>query len=172
MAISADEVKRKIIEAFGATPRPGDEDLVTDQSGCDPESREIVSAFKGKDWRGVSVEMLREHRDALPLFTPAAFRYYLPAYMIGCVDLSYDLDVVFDNTLFNLTPPKERGGWEWDFFWARARQFNERERDAIKAFLELIDQYERTDWATLGREPMEDRVGPAFDFWTELDARR
>lgn len=165
-------VKTKILDAFGATPYPGDEDLVADQSGYDPECTEIASAFKGKDWKDVSVEMLRKHKEALPLFTPAAFRYYLPAYMTGCADSYYDVDVALDSVLFNLTPPKPRSGWEWDFFWARAQQFNERERDAIRSFLELMDQYERADWASEGMEPPGDRVAPALDFWAELTVRR
>ena len=172
MAELADAVKMRILEAFRLTPYPADDDLVTDQSGHDPESMEIASAFKGKDWKDVSMEMLHEHADSLPLFTPTAFRYYLPAYMIGCIDSYYDLDVTLDGVLFNLTPPKERSGQEWDFFWARAQVFNEQEREAIRSFLELMDQYERADWASEGMEPPEDRVGPALAFWAELIAKR
>jgi len=163
--------KAKILEAFKTTLYPGDEDLVADQSDYDPECMEIMSAFKGKDWTDVSVEMLRKYKEALPLFTPAAFRYYLPAYMSGCVDAYYDVDVALDSVLFNLTPPKSRSGWEWDFFWVRAQQFSEQERDAIRSFLELMAQYERADWAVEGMEPPGDRVGPALNFWRELTCR-
>jgi hypothetical protein len=168
MEKSAGAVKTKVLEAFDATSYPGDKNLVVDQSGYDPECMEIVSAFKGEDWKNISVEMLRNYADALPLFTPSAFRYYLPAYMLGAVDSYYALDVALDNVLFNLTPPKKRSGWEWDFFWARAQQFNEEEREAIRSFLELMDHYERADWASEGMEPPRDRVGPAFRFWAEL----
>ena len=164
---SADAVKAKVREAFDASPYPGNENLVVDQSGHDPEGMAIASAFRGKGWEDVSVEMLRSHADALPLFTPAAFRYYLPAYMIGAIDHYYDLDVALDGVLFNLTPPKERSGWEWDFFWARAQQFEESEREAIRSFLELMDRYEHADWASEGMEQPGDRVGPALGFWAE-----
>src|SRR4051794_33677193 len=90
-------VKTKILKAFAATPYPGDKNLVTDQSGYDPEYREVLRAFKGKGWKDISVEMVRKYKDALPLFTPAAFRYYLPAYMIACVDSYYDVDTVRDS---------------------------------------------------------------------------
>lgn len=165
-------VKAKILEAFGATPYPGDENLVVDQSGYDPECIEIVTAFTGKDWKDVSVEMLRKHKEALPLFTAAAFRYYLPAYMSGCADAYHDVDVALDSVLFNLAPPEPRSGWEWDFFWVRVQQFSELEREAIRSFLELMDEYERADWASEGMEPPEDRVGPALNFWTEFTLRR
>lgn len=168
MAESADTIKAKIREAFEDAPYPGDESLVADQSDYDPESRVIANAFKGKDWRDVSLEMLRNHADALPLFTPAAFRYYLPAYMIGCVDSYYDLNVAPGAVLFNLTPPKQRNEWEWDFFWVRAQQFNEHEKGVIKSFLALMDLYERADWASQGMEPPKDRVGPALEFWHRM----
>jgi hypothetical protein len=155
----------KVREAFDATPYPGNERLVVDQSGNDPEGTAIASAFRGKEWEDVSVEMLRSHADALPLFTPAAFRYYLPAYMIGAIDHFYDLGVALDGVLFNLRPPEERSGWEWDFFCARSQQFEETEREAIRSFLELMHRYELADWGSEGIEPPRDRVGPALDFW-------
>jgi hypothetical protein len=158
-------VNTKILEAFGATHYPGDKNLVTDQSGYDPECREVLRAFKGKDWKNVSVEMVRKYKDALPLFTPAAFQYYLPAYMIACLDSYYDVDTALDSVLFNLTPQESRRGWQWDFFRVRAQQFSERERDAIRSFLELMDQYERADWASEGKEPPGNGVKAAIDFW-------
>lgn len=165
------DVHTKILEAFASTPYPGDEALVADQSGYDPECNEICSAFKGKNWKDISVEMVNEHKEALPLLTPGAFRYYLPAYMIGCVNSYYDVDVALDSVLFNLTPPQPRSGLEWNSFWTRAQQFNEQESDAIKSFLELMHQYQRADWASEGMEPPADRVGPAIDFWRELTSR-
>ncbi len=160
-------IKKRILEAFRDTPYPGDENLVADQSGYDPESREVAKAFRGKDWRNVSAEMVREYACALPLFTPVAFRYYLPAYMYVCASSYYDLGVALNSVIFNLTPPKEPGDRVWDFFWARVQKFNESERNAIKAFLHLIHQYECADWATSGMEPPENRMGPVLDFWSE-----
>jgi len=161
-------VEGKILAGFDATPYPGDDALVTNQSGCDPESEEVFSDFRGKSWKEVPIEILRKHKEALPLLTPRAFRYYLPAYMIGCVDSFYDVDVVLDSVLFNLTPPEPRRGWEWNFFRERAEQFNEQERDAITSFLELMDRYQRADWANEENESLRDRVKPALDFWREL----
>src|SRR4051812_8361468 len=127
-----DAVKRKLFEGFSLTPYPGDEQLVTVRDDPDPERQEVETAFKGKDWKDVSVGMVRDYKDALPLFTPVAFRYYLPAYMTGCVDCPREVDVALDSTLVSLTPPKRRSGWQWDRFWARAQQFDEHERDAIR----------------------------------------
>ncbi len=171
MMQSADVVKRKVIEAFAGTPNPGDEKLCADQSGYDPECQEIAAAFKGKQWKDVTVEMVRKYGDALPLFTPAAFRYLLPAYVLAVINSYYDVDVARDGVLFNLTPPKKQDGWEWDFFWTRAQKFNQREADAISSFLELMKEYEIIDWASEGLQPPKGQVERALDFWNELAAR-
>lgn len=109
--------------------------------------------------------MVREHKEALPLFTPAGFRYYLPAYMIACIDHRDEIDVALDGAIFNLTPPRARRGWKWAWFEARARLFTAPERDAIRGFLELMAQHDVEDWASAGRAPPVDRVQPALAFW-------
>jgi hypothetical protein len=162
-----DTVRTKVQEAFETTPYPGDEKLVAAGSSYDPESEEIAEVFKGKHWSDVPLGTLREHGTALPLLTPAAFRYYLPSFMIGYIDSYYELDAARDAVLFNLTPPKGRSGAEWNFFWERAQLFNEQEIEAIRAFLTLVERYERADWASEGIEPPEDRVGPAIAFWAD-----
>lgn len=109
--------------------------------------------------------MVLAHKDALPLFKPAAFRYYLPAYMIACVDHRDHVDVALDGTIFNLTPPTARRGWQWDFFQVRAELFTATERDAIGQFLALMAACECEDWASTGQPPPFDRVQPAVAYW-------
>ncbi|GIF26497.1 hypothetical protein BJ973_000942 [Actinoplanes tereljensis] len=155
--------RRQLEDAFGEVPRPDGESLVV--SPGDPEAREIVTSFAGRGWHEITTAELRTHAYALPLFTPAAFRYYLPAYLAGCVEARHDVGAALDGTIFNLTPPARRDGWEWDFFQARAEQFDDRQRAAIRSFLELVREYDRADWATAGREPPVDRAAPGLDFW-------
>jgi hypothetical protein len=52
---------------------------VTDHRCC--ECDEIDEHLKGRTWLEVATEVLPEFSDALPLLTPAAQAYYLPAYM-------------------------------------------------------------------------------------------
>jgi hypothetical protein len=163
-------VKAQIAEAFRDVPYPGDGELVLDQTGRDPEGMEIAEAFRRMEWQSISSETVREHATALPLFTPAAFRYFLPAYMTASLDGYYDLDVAPHSTVFNLTPPTHRAGEKWLFFWDRAQGLTQSEREAVAAFLEVIAEYERMDWASAGMEPPEDRVGPALKWWRESAA--
>jgi hypothetical protein len=161
-----DAVRARIEAAFSFLDYPGDDRIVPDES--DPESREVADSFRGKRWKDMPLQLIRQHSQSLPLFTPLAFRYYLPAFMCALVDSYYDADILRDTVLFNLTPPPKRVGPDWDFFWARANQFRVKEIDAICSFLELMDQYDRADWASTGIDRTIDRVEPAASFWAEL----
>lgn len=164
-------VKAALFAAFADTPYPGDGNIVVDQSVFDPESTEVVSAFAGMRWEDISVEMVRRFKEALPLFTPVAFRFYLPAYMVACVDASYDVDVALDSVLFNLTPRMPQSEWQRDFFQARVEGFFRPQVDAIRSFLALMKQYELADWATEGKIPPRDRIGRAVDFWAQFPGK-
>jgi hypothetical protein len=166
-ADAIDGLRKTIIAAFSASPYPGDEQICADQSANDPECQEIAAAFRGKHWKDVSVEMVREHADALPLLTPAAFRYFLPAYMVASAEAYYDVDVASESVLSNLTPPAVRDGWQWDFFLERARQFDRAQRNAINSFLRVLRQIEVDDWASAGSQPPDDRFARAIEFWDD-----
>lgn len=158
-------MKAALLAAFAAVPYPGDERIVVDQEAFDPECAEIVRAFTGMRWQDVSVETVRRFKDALPLFTPEAFGFYLPAYMVACIDAPHEVDVALDSVLFRLTPPLPASGWRWDFFQARVQGFKALQVDAIRSFLALMNQRELADWAHEGKIPPRERIGRAIDFW-------
>ena len=89
--------------------------------------------FKGKEWASISPREVRAHADALPLLTPSAFRYYFPAYLLACIDARELIDVAWDSVIFNLTPPKRRDGWQWEFFRVRAEEDPRAEAEATRA---------------------------------------
>lgn len=149
--------------AFAATPYPGDDNLVADPTEHDPECMETASAFRGKKWSAILPEMVREYAEALPLFTPAAFRYYFPS--LASLQSRNPVDAAKDNVVFNLTPPAQGSGWEADFFQARAVQFSAVEGDAIASFLELMRQRRLRDWAAAGKEPPASGIERALEFW-------
>jgi hypothetical protein len=86
--MTRDEVKALIRDAFADTEYPGDDALVRSQ-GDEPD--EVVALFRGKtDWRALNASFVdlagAASPSALSFFSPAAFRFYLPAYLIA--DLS------------------------------------------------------------------------------------
>lgn len=88
----------KIHSAFEGAEFPGENFLQGSFDGCEPY--EEVNPFKSKkDWRDIEASFLDAHADALSFFSEAAFRYFLPAYLIA--DLHGQLSTA--DPLFHLT---------------------------------------------------------------------
>lgn len=82
MNSEASSLKRQIEEAFASFPYPGDTKLVEKDS---IEYLEVAGRFKGKhwlDWKDRPTELLMKTVGDLSFFSPAAFCYYLPLYML------------------------------------------------------------------------------------------
>ena len=78
-------LKETIKAAFAGVPYPGDNNITRCPYHCKP-CQEISDYFKQKGWEGHSVEDLRDHHTALSLFTPEAFHYFLPAFMLASLE--------------------------------------------------------------------------------------
>jgi hypothetical protein len=89
--MALEQLRLDIVQAFAQTPYPGDDALVLGDASYDPEYREVAAAFRRKQWRQLSPAFVHQHRDVLPLLSPAAFRYFLPAYLLACSDEGADL---------------------------------------------------------------------------------
>ncbi len=75
------DLEKKIQEAFAEVPQPPEDDLC---ASFGDEALEDTEPFKGKEWQELrDVELLDEFQYALFWFTPEAFRYYLPAFLLG-----------------------------------------------------------------------------------------
>lgn len=161
-------LKNTIRNAFADVVYPGDDNLVV---GSDLECVDVKESLKGKPWWSVTPENLRANAEALPLLTDAAFHYYLPAYMWGCIVAPDEVDVVLDSVLFNLTPPDERRGSEWQHFTRRAHRFTRNQAEAILSCLEFLQDRERAGWVDAGLRPSEDELKPAVEFWRQQALR-
>jgi len=125
------ELREQIERAFERTPAPQGRLVETlfDDEG-------VSDYFRGRTWRGHAVKDLRYHEVALSFFTPEAFRYFLPAFMLASIDDPEAADVIPDGILFHLSAPDD------PHQWGRVVQFEPAECDAIAAFLWwLADQY-------------------------------
>lgn len=157
----AAELAELIRHAFAATPAPAPADMTGSAQGTEPF--EYAVEFRGRDWRGLSAAFLGRHSAALSFFSPAAFRYFIPAYLIHhLAGAQWNADPVFALT-HGLAADDKRGGEE-DFDWeAIARRkfaaFLPHERAAIAAFLAHCDAH----------DPFEDpRIREALDsYWTK-----
>jgi hypothetical protein len=73
----------RIKKAFADVPHPDDDRLVDDPRHW--EGGQFAREFAGKDWKTLPLEFLSDNLFSLHYFTPEAFRYYLPAYLLAAL---------------------------------------------------------------------------------------
>jgi hypothetical protein len=152
------EIVQKTQIAFADNQYPGDENLVED-----PEYWEAINLseqLKGKDWRAVPLEVLNKYRFNLSLFTPEAFHYYLPAFILASVLFSDQVDTLPDNLIYNLTPP-EKDGLDMDKFLKIAKSFKTSQKEVIREFIKL--------YVTLETSYQDLNIERVTKFWNECD---
>jgi hypothetical protein len=97
-------LKQQIENAFIDLKYPGDNNIVW-ISEYDPEKIEIKEDFKNKHWKDLTLEFLwPKQSQSLGFFTPQAYRFYLPGYMIVSVEFYDDSDVIPEYVIDSLTP--------------------------------------------------------------------
>lgn len=123
-----ERLARRIETAFADTPYPA---AIT--SGASDESCDVALLFHGMRWPWLTAEYLDLQSAALAFFEPEAFRYFLPAYLLGNVAGQASNA----NPVFHLTH-----GLDVDQSEAAARfvHFSSAERAAIVAFLQACSE--------------------------------
>lgn len=137
--MSPQEAKVLIQEAFADTPHPGNgrKDLAVET--YDDEG--TTEHFRFTKWEDHSVEQLRQHSSSLCFFSNAAFRYFLPAYMIAELDDPRGADIIGES-IESLLIEKPSHKRKRRTVSEQGKLFNLKERRAIAAFLEVMfDRY-------------------------------
>ena len=80
-----------IRQAWRDVAYPGD-DHISRPDSYDDEG--IANYFRGTTWRGHDPMKLRGHSSAFTFFTPEAFHYWLPAFMIAAIQNPEEADVI------------------------------------------------------------------------------
>lgn len=106
MALEPAILLQHIDEAFRAMEYPGDENIVMDNSASDLESQKIKGLLKGHHWRDLPFEVMDQLRTALPFLTPAAYRFFLPAFMAYSVTDFDRADLIPFELVQTLTLPE------------------------------------------------------------------
>lgn len=164
MSDQKNQLEQIIKDAFADTPYPKD-----NQIGQSHEKDFIDEQFKGKKWQDISVETLLKCRTDLMYFTDNAFRYFLPAFMIGVVLHEHETDTLATNLITQLTPPKALKDYLSSSslenltkgFLIRAQLFNTPEIQAIIAFLKFYADLHVDD----GHETQAMLIDEAIAFW-------
>jgi hypothetical protein len=93
----------RIEAAFKDVPAPGPDAIVNPT--YDDEG--VAALFGGKAWTDVSIDQLRTHHDALSFFSPEAFRYFLPAFMLAELRDPIGAGQIGPSLLFHFSRPEE-----------------------------------------------------------------
>lgn len=123
-------LKQTIEKAFANVVYPGDENVTRCPYNC-AECRRVAAFFKGKEWTGHTAEELRPQHVALTLFTPEAFQFFLPAFMLVSIDSYEKGDVIPDAIRFHFEYSAEAQG----HFAVRMSKFSADQRKAIIDYL-------------------------------------
>jgi hypothetical protein len=157
-----------IREAFTDTPFPADDQICK----ASTYSEELVRAFRGRHWRAVPIGTLAYYYVDLPHFTPEAFRFYLPSFMIAVLLHYQNVGTLPVSLIHSLTPPdadllekyiEKRTDplkhTKVADFLNRASAFNSKEKAAIRSFLELYRK-----WCPRGIGELR-YIDRALEFW-------
>ncbi len=115
--------------AFADVPYPGDDAITLPPHNYRTERLE--ANVKGLNWRDVPLERLKDNT-WLHLFSPAARRFYLPAYLLMELDRLGDTSVT-PRVLFTLDPPEDMGWFEREY-----GDYTPAQKQAIRRFLEYV----------------------------------
>lgn len=123
--------------------------IANDLEGNDLERKQIREGFsRYENWQDVSRELLLQERDALPLFEPQGFRFYLPAYMLFVLEDYEGADMIPESIVHSLTLP-DAGTELYEFVRERLVLFNEEQRKAVLHFLEYLERCYAEDFTDI-----------------------
>ena len=145
MKMSEESVlKRQIEEAFAAFSYPGDDNLVENDS---IEYLEVAGRFKGRrwlDWKDSPTDLLMKTVGDLSFFSPVAFCYYLPLYMLQ--GLLNNTEYPFTGTVITCLAPSATFGTNQ--VSRRLGAMNRAQLAAVLAFLKHIKEKQYADFVT------------------------
>jgi hypothetical protein len=133
---------KQVAEAFATVPYPGDRNIACRGWGCNPlAAHDLSEAVRGKHWKDLlqrGNKWFRENYDAFSILTPAAYHFYLPAFLIKTLTSVEDLDLVPSSITYSLGPPDpDRAGLVASYI-ARTSRFDSKQRLALCAFLRFL----------------------------------
>ncbi len=130
-------VKEAIARAFDDVSYPGDDEIAHCYPGdCNFEQLDLIKRFKGKHWKKVNLTTL--HNSSTSFFTPHAFRFYLPAYMLLSIDEYKEADVIPDEIVCSLDPVFNQKSGRTEKFNETIKLLTTEQRSAIRLFLEYL----------------------------------
>ena len=156
------ELARRIRAAFAGAPYPGDAHLVATDRDYDG----VRDSFAGRRSGDVTAALVSYQYNALFFMTPAAFRYYLPAYLVAVLRGEAG-DMACEFLLSRLVPPR---GERDEKYAGLVGALDRGEREAVAAFFAHVRQALRQEDDAGGEDSGgEDGSGPYIYSLPDVD---
>jgi len=110
LIVIPDDLLATIREVFPAQPLESEAII---EHSC-PECADVAGAFGGLAWPEVNAEAIDSHFQSLPLFSPAAFQQFLPAFLTRALERADDptgINDVLEFTHYALLPEQVDEWW-------------------------------------------------------------
>jgi hypothetical protein len=131
--IKLDALRQKILEAFPKIDPPGPENITSHPcKECDG----VRNDFRGVHWWAAGDALIDENFDNLALFTPEAYHYFLPAFLLRALNAFDPDNLVLQFCIYSLSPTKTPIDDPW--YRARLNQFTPAQSSVIVKFLECV----------------------------------
>lgn len=148
-------LKEDIHYAFGDLRYPGDSKLL--HGNCQDNS-DILKFYGQKDWAEVKDSIIEYENAALCFFSPEAYQFFLPRFLIYTLE-NYDSGYLSaDNTIYSLVPSGDQSLKE--FQESKYSLLTQGQIGCIKTFLQLC--YEE-----LADDLDADAISQAINYWQE-----
>lgn len=129
----ASALRIKILDSFSDFPVP-EKNQVAPHDCC--ECNELRETFAGLDWKRIDKQIIEENFSQIPLFSPEAYHYFLPAFLLYVLDNFAPSSLVLEFTLYALCPSTDE---RMKKYWQeRGRTFTKEQINILYEFLELI----------------------------------
>lgn len=152
-----EQMIQKIEEGFSGVVPPAKDNITS--CICD-ECKAVQAVFANKlgdGWRDIDETSIEEHFNCLPILSPEAFHYFLPAYLVYSLKHFYLGNDVCAFTLYALCPGKDwKKSEEW---WKnRFKHFSREQIDLIFKVMDLALADDRFDYQHIIIERGKDRL--------------
>lgn len=150
-----DQLKLMIVSAFAMIRHPGDDYLQASDALDEGEVADFRSDVAGADWRQVPQEVIDRNSQGLHSLSVAAYRFFLPAYLLQALDDSF---FVRSNVFMFLLYELEGDGTRER---RRRSMLSQQQRRAVRCFLEFVERHS---------DQSEDRdvAATALRHWTSV----
>jgi len=128
-----ESLRQEILRVFPRTEPPRFEDITSDMYGDSPGVR---VSFEAVRWWSANNKIIDENYNSLPLLTPTAFHYYLPAFLLRSLERFEPGNRTLAFTIYSLSPTKISRKDPW--YSARLALFSPEQASVIRQFLQLI----------------------------------